>query len=93
MTKKEKLKEIELAKQREIDLINEYNRMIEQTEAEKAEIKANILKLCGDKYYCGVRIQKEQTHDIIENLMSGVNAVKMDFELYEIDNEVENGTV
>ena len=89
MTKKEKLKEIELTKQREIDLVNEYNQMIEQTEAEKTEIKKQITQLCGDKYYCGVRIKPEQALEIIQKMLSGVKIINMDYELYEIDKENE----
>ena len=87
--KKELLKEIEDTKQREIDLVNEYNQMIEQTEAEKTEIKEQITQLCGDKYYCGVRIKPEQALEIIQKMLSGVKIINMDYELYEIDKENE----
>lgn len=89
MTKKEKLKALEVIKQKEIDLINEINQMIEQTEAEKVSLKTQINELCGDKYYCGVYIQKEQALEIINNFMSGSKLVKMDFEIYEIEKEIE----
>jgi hypothetical protein len=89
MTKKEKLKEIELAKQREIDLVNEFNQMVEQTEAEKTNLKTQINQIVGDKYFCGVMITKEIALQILDNFMSGVTRVKMDLEIYEIENNSE----
>lgn len=87
--KKELLKEIEDTKQREAELIEEFNRLLDETESEKTEIKEQITQLCGDKYYCGVRIKPEQALEIIQKMLSGVKIINMDYELYEIDKENE----
>lgn len=88
--KKELLKEIEDTKQREAELIEEFNRLLDETESEKTEIKEQIAQLCGDKYYVGVRIKPEQALEIIQKMLSGVKIINMDYELYEIDKEQEN---
>lgn len=89
MTKKEKLKEIEIIKQQELELLNEYNFMVEETELEKTSIKDSIKELCSDKYYCGVYIRKEQAMEILQLFLSGTELIKMDSEIYEIEKEID----
>lgn len=78
---KKKIEEMEAELQR-LTLVAEENRVA---------AKEKIIEIVGEKYFCGIVINKEGMLDIMRLALETNTDVKVNFELYDIEKEEEDG--
>ena len=81
----QKIKNKEELKKQIDTLLDEYNQVFkDELQNELQPLRDKIDKILGDKYKCGILVNKENIHAILDKIMSPGQSVFIKYEIYKI---------
>lgn len=91
MGRKSLKKQIEDLEKNKLELEAELQRVVEEMEAARINTKEQIDTMCKDRYFCGLKLTRQNIIDLIVVAFNTTDDIKVNYELYTIEGEEENG--
>lgn len=72
-----------------IALEAELQRVLEEMETARVNTKEQIDAMCADKYFCGLKLTRQNIVDLIVVAFNTTDDIKVNYELYTIEENEE----